>query len=124
MTSGIGQRTDLLVQAQAPTDPTRTLRVVIETKGCWNDEIPHALEQQLVDRYVSKWPGSAGVFLVAWFDPAHGYRTGTWRTDPVRRNPTNLSQHLNHRAADASRTSGHEIRALTVDCSMPQTSSP
>ncbi|MBM0255515.1 hypothetical protein [Micromonospora sp. 4G55] len=116
-TSGIGQRVDLLVQALAPADSDRVLRVVIEVKGNWNDEIKDALESQLVERYLAKWTGATGIFLVAWFDPAHGAKPGTWRRDPIRGKQAALAANLADRAARATAESGHIVRAVVLDCS-------
>jgi hypothetical protein len=119
-TSGIGQRTDILIQVPVSTEGGRVLRVVIEVKGCWNDDIPDALECQLVSQYLNQWPGSAGVFLVAWFDPAHGSRPGSWRNDPVRGDKEALQQMLSLRAADATPSGDHVVVSLVLDCSMPR----
>lgn len=118
-TSGIGQRTDILVEVPAAAENERILRVVIEVKGCWNDEIPTAIEDQLVAQYLTKWPGSAGIFLVAWFDPSHGAKAGSWLTDNIRNNPQELSKILKARADAATISSGHVVHSLVLDCSMP-----
>lgn len=115
--SGIGRRVDLLVQVPSSADSGRVLRVVIEVKGNWNDEIKHALETQLVDRYLARWPGAAGIFLVAWFDPAHGANPGSWHRDPLRGNQKALSVNLSERATQATAESGHTVRSLILDCS-------
>jgi hypothetical protein len=118
-TSGVGQRADLLIQAQAANQPGRVLRVVIEVKGCWNPEIVDALELQLVQRYLLRWPSSAGLFLVAWFDPAHGFKAGTWRTDSIRGNRERLKADLEDRAGRAAAENARAVRAFVLDCSMP-----
>ena len=118
-TSGIGQRTDILVQVPGPSETDRILRVVLEVKGCWNGEIPEALEDQLLRRYLGRWPDSAGVFLVAWFNPAHGSKDGSWLRDPVRGNKAALTETLAERAEAASMSSQHVVRSLVLDCSMP-----
>jgi hypothetical protein len=118
-TSGVGQRADLVVQAQAANQLGRVLRVVIEVKGCWNKEIVDALERQLAERYLRQWPGSAGLFLVAWFDPAHGYKPGNWRSDPIRGNRERLRADLHDRAAQAAEAYARAVGAVVLDCSMP-----
>ncbi|WP_426511589.1 hypothetical protein ACPPVO_13740 [Dactylosporangium sp. McL0621] len=118
-TSGIGQRADLLIQAQAAGNPDRVLRVLIEVKGCWNPEIVDALEQQLVGRYLARWSGSAGLFLVAWFDPAHGLKPGAWRSDPIRGDRNRLGADLDGRAERATLSAVRAVQALVLDCSMP-----
>jgi hypothetical protein len=116
-TSGIGRRVDLLVQAPAPGGSARILRTVIEVKGNWNDEIDNALEDQLVQRYLARSPRATGIFLVAWFDPSHGFKPGPWRNHPIRGNQNELATTLTDRAARATMDSGHAIRAFVLDCS-------
>jgi hypothetical protein len=118
-TSGVGQRTDILIQVPVSAKTDRVIRVVIEVKGCWNDEIPDALENQLVSRYLNQWPESSGVFLVAWFDPGHGSRPGSWRNDRVRGDKEALKQMLEARASEATRSGAHAVASLVLDCSMP-----
>jgi hypothetical protein len=64
-----GSRTDIQIQAQVPghgePDP---ITVVIETKGCWNRELPTGLEQQLVGKYLLRPGRRAGIYLIAYFD--------------------------------------------------------
>ncbi|MFY1683613.1 NACHT domain-containing protein [Micromonospora sp. WMMD730] len=117
--TGIGQRSDLLVQAQATGDTSRIIRVVIEVKGCWNGEVSDALETQLVERYLNPIADAAGLFLVAWFDSGHGFRAGTWKNDPIRGNRDALFANLEERAKAAAEPIGRSIRAIVIDCSMP-----
>jgi len=118
-TSGIGQRTDILVEVPAAGVTDRVLRVVVEVKGCWNEEVPTALQAQLVDTYLARWRDAAGLFLVAWFDPAHGAKRGTWLKDPVRNSREALKTFLSDQAEAATARGDHVVRALTLDCSMP-----
>ncbi|MEU5551832.1 hypothetical protein ABZ738_18865 [Micromonospora sp. NPDC047793] len=117
--TGIGQRSDLLVQAQATGDTSRIIKVVIEVKGCWNDEVSDALETQLVARYLIPTADAAGLFLVAWFDAGHGFRAGTWKNDPTRGKRDALLANLQERATAAAESTGRGIRAVVIDCSMP-----
>lgn len=117
--TGIGQRSDLLVQTRAAGSTDRILRVVIEAKGCWNNEVSDALETQLVERYLKPIAAAAGLFLVAWFDSGHGSRAGTWKNDPTRGNHDALLANVQERAAAAAEQTGRNIRAVVIDCSMP-----
>jgi hypothetical protein len=121
-TSGIGQRTDLLIQALTAGDPARTLHVVIEVKGCWNAEIATALEDQLYGQYLTRWPSAAGLFLVAWFDPIHGSKPGTWRSDPARNSRKGLQEDLDARAARTTQRGCHLVLTRVLDCSFPRAS--
>lgn len=65
-----GQRTDLYIQT-INNDNKRTLTVVVEVKGCWNEEMDTAMETQLCGRYLAKYKGSFGLYLVGWFYCSH-----------------------------------------------------
>ena len=68
----VGQRTDILVntlrrsETGEPIDP---IAAVIETKGCWNDELFTAPEPNW-SRTIWCSCGPVGIYLVGWFDPA------------------------------------------------------
>jgi hypothetical protein len=55
-----GLRTDVLVDAVALDQVnTSRLTIVIEVKGCWNSEVPTAIQEQLIDDYLAP----------PWLDP-------------------------------------------------------
>lgn len=118
-TRGLGKKTDLLIEVPAAGDRGRDLRVVVEVKGCWNDDIPAALQTQLVDTYLRRWPSAAGLFLVAWFDPEHGASRGSWLRDADRNSRDRLIQLLNAHVEAAGGLGDHVVRSLVLDCSMP-----
>lgn len=43
------------------------MSLVIEVKGCWNQELQTGLKGQLVDRYLRGNPRASGLYLVGWF---------------------------------------------------------
>jgi hypothetical protein len=43
------------------------LKVIIESKGCWNPEIKTAMETQFLNRYLKDNDCSHGIYLVGWF---------------------------------------------------------
>ncbi|WP_157488794.1 hypothetical protein [Pseudofrankia sp. DC12] len=67
--SGIGERTDLLVDA-APGGGANTGRISlpIEVKGAWNSELRTAIRDQLVERYMCDTASDDGMYVVAWPD--------------------------------------------------------
>ncbi len=119
-TSGIGRRSDILVEVPSAGGGHRVLRVVIEVKGCWNEEVPTALQEQLVARYLQQWPDAAGLYLVAWFDPAHGSKKGTWLRDTNRNSLEALEPFLQQQATHAAEMGKHDVSAFVLDCSMPR----
>jgi hypothetical protein len=73
----VGQRTDILVNAVrrrsngALFDP---LAAVVETKGCWNNELFTALEGQLFRNYMIPLRAQAGIYWSAGSIPRNGTR--------------------------------------------------
>lgn len=66
-----GERTDIQVDAvrKKPNgDVYDSITVIIEVKGCWNDELNSAMEIQLVNRYLKDNTCQHGVYLVGWFN--------------------------------------------------------
>ncbi|MPV36724.1 NACHT domain-containing protein [Georgenia subflava] len=67
--SGIGERTDLLVDAAPVGGPaTGRLSLPIEVKGAWNPELLTAMRDQLVGRYMRDAAANDGIFIVLWPD--------------------------------------------------------
>jgi len=62
---GIGERTDLKIEAKDPEG--RSLSVIIESKGCWNSGLLTAMKTQLSERYLKFAPEACGIYLVGWF---------------------------------------------------------
>lgn len=66
--SGVGEKTDIVVDAVSPqVDGFQTVTVVIESKGCWNKELKTAMSNQLIDRYLIDERHRHGIYLVGWF---------------------------------------------------------
>jgi len=62
-----GLRTDIHIDVPVSEDGEQdSLRVIIECKGCWSDELSTALERQLT-AYLTG-PRTAGLFLVGYFN--------------------------------------------------------
>jgi hypothetical protein len=61
-----GQRTDLVVSVSGPelADP---VRVIVEVKCSWNDEVETALDSQLARDYLRGAEGRTGIYLVVEF---------------------------------------------------------
>ncbi|NKJ47640.1 hypothetical protein CIC12_12980 [Burkholderia sp. SG-MS1] len=67
---GVGERTDILIevsQAHSRTSSADVLRLVIEVKGCWNEELLTAPASQLRDNYMKAVGALTGIYLVMWF---------------------------------------------------------
>ncbi|MEO6422760.1 MAG: hypothetical protein ABIR84_08820, partial [Candidatus Nitrotoga sp.] len=62
---GIGERTDLKIEAK--DHDGRSISVIIESKGCWNDGLMTAIQSQLYGRYLKLASEACGIYLVGWF---------------------------------------------------------
>ncbi|WP_394795088.1 NACHT domain-containing protein [Armatimonas sp.] len=64
-----GERADIHVDVQVPAPSGVGLvpaRVIIEVKGDWNPEVPTAMQEQLVDRYLEDNSCQHGLYVVVW----------------------------------------------------------
>ena len=68
--AGTGERTDIHVDAvtQSQGETYDSVTVIIEVKGCWNDELNQAMETQLVNRYLKDNRCQYGLYLIGWFN--------------------------------------------------------
>jgi hypothetical protein len=118
-----GQRSDILVDAVARNrDNESRLTVVIEVKGCWNDEVQTAATTQLVEDYLAKNGLTHGLYVVGWFMCP--------RWDHPRRPPRNHLANQDFETAlgevaryttDYDEGSGSFVaRGILLDCRYPE----
>ena len=119
---GVGERTDILVQLVSPAKSgksSKTLSLVIEVKGCWNNELTTAPSSQLRDNYMSAYGASLGIYLVMWF------MCERWTSDDSRKRKTqSLIPDGTYKAcidivADACHVAfveGITVTPVTIDC--------
>ena len=65
-----GERTDIYVIATVQgQQPGRfvNVRVIVEVKGCWHDELQTAMETQLKNRYLKSNDCKHGIYVIGWF---------------------------------------------------------
>ncbi|MEV7243093.1 hypothetical protein AB0N92_17855 [Streptomyces sp. NPDC093248] len=108
-----GGRTDIHIQAADPSQAAEPFTVVIECKGCWNRELPTALSDQLVARYLRR-PRTAGIFLVGFFD------CDLW--DSEQRpccSPRHTRQQIEHEQQQLAAQYDVPVRARVLDCRPP-----
>jgi hypothetical protein len=72
ISTGVGDRVDLLCEAFDPDDPESMTQyqIVIEVKGCWNDGLTTDLHDQLAADYMPKVGTRHGIYLVGYFPKA------------------------------------------------------
>jgi hypothetical protein len=61
------QFADIYVSAFTSGPNRRMLSLIIEVKGCWNEELKTALDAQLAARYLKDNHSRLGIYLVVWF---------------------------------------------------------
>jgi len=126
-TSGAGDRVDLLVEAVALSGtPTGALaaedpgfygvRVVVEVKGCWHEQLMSAMRAQLVDDYLEEASTKHGVYLVGWFsveqwNDAEDRR----RAVAAHRDREQVAMELDRQATDLSQSLGLDLRSEVID---------
>jgi hypothetical protein len=95
-----GRRADVLVDAISAEDGVSRLTIFIEVKGCWNPEIPIAIQDQLINDYLTPNGWTNGIFLVGW------YICPRW--DSTRKPP------VNHLAAATLEDARTEVSAMAA----------
>ena len=115
-----GERTDIQVSVSTRDkqgNPSDTVTVIIEVKGCWNKDLNKAMQTQLADRYLKDNSCQHGLYLVAWFE------SDCWMAEDQRRKCkpkttfVEAKRQFCEQAAQLSRD-GREIRAYVMDASL------
>jgi hypothetical protein len=118
--AGAGTRTDIKVDAIRQSENSGSFNVitaVIETKGCWNNELFTAMKSQLVDDYLVRLAAPVGIYLVGWFDKTK------WDPDDYRRGKTpqwtlaEAQSRFDQQATGLSPT--FIVRPVVLDCHAP-----
>jgi hypothetical protein len=120
--SGIGERTDLRVDAVA-AHPARDgvppiLTVVAEVKGAWSTELLTAIQDQLVGRYMLDIGTAHGLYIVLWPDP-ESWATDEGKTDRQRLanlDPESIRSKLDDQAQAAAQN-GLRVDVVHLDMS-------
>jgi hypothetical protein len=118
--SGTGERTDIHVTAMIPglTEGSyEQVRVIVEAKGCWNQELESAMKSQLAGRYLKDNQCNHGIYLVGWYlcdqwdkDDRRGSATPKWSLQEA-------SQFFNGQAQELS-ASGLCIQAVVLNTAL------
>jgi hypothetical protein len=118
-----GQATDILIEAVPVRTDTeigaQAARVVIEVKGCWHKDVRTAIKKQLVDTYLANTLNTAGLYVVAWFDPvkwnwpqdaSQRGRVGEWTVEYAKDTFNTL--------ADELCRPGLTVKSCVLNCSL------
>lgn len=124
--AGLGERTDIRVDAAAATGSASPslITVVAEVKGCWNRGIEESIQSQLVDRYMADTHTNYGIYIAVWFDPE------SWTTEDSRRraavafgSPDRLRSVLQEKAAEHE-IAGRHVEIVVLDASRRRPNAP
>jgi hypothetical protein len=87
------------------------ITVIIETKGCWHEELYEAMETQLKDKYLNHNQCRHGLYLIGW------YQGGNWKNPKWTTTREELTDYLQQQAIRLS-NSGCLIKTVVLDCSI------
>lgn len=119
-----GLRTDIDVQAPTSSVGNRSVelpRAIIEVKGSWNPEVPSAMQEQLVDRYLDPQHVRAGLFLVGYFTCKSWVKGRRYRESCRRGSQAELEAMLRQQAAGLTNAM-RVVRACVLNTSLPDSS--
>jgi hypothetical protein len=115
-----GEKTDIhvtgVVEGVVPGTLDR-VRVIVEVKGCWHEELKTAMESQLVGRYLKDNDCRHGLYLVGW------YACPQWDNDDWRRGGTprwtidQAREFFQQQAAGLSKE-GLVVKAFVLDAAL------
>ncbi|EXI80839.1 MAG: hypothetical protein AW10_01452 [Candidatus Accumulibacter appositus] len=117
--SGIGERTDLKVEAR--TADGSSIMLIIESKGCWNPDLFTAMRTQLKDRYLQRHASRQGFYLVGYFG-CDFWSGEDRRKQASRKNGASLEALQVSLARQATELSdaGCQVTALVLDIRHPR----
>ena len=116
-----GDIVDLLVNAVgygAGQDEQQAVSAAIEVKGCWNDSLMNAMENQLVDRYLKDTKCRHGLYAVGWFNCTQwqdDYRKAKSAKYP---DACELGETLSAQARDLSQRAHVKVEAFVLDVAL------
>jgi hypothetical protein len=115
-----GKRTDIKIDAvkrSETSDSFSIITAVIETKGCWNPDLPSAMRTQLVDDYLRRLAAPSGIYLVKWFDKLKWDGTDYRRSDTPDWSVEQAQCHFDEQAESLSKA--FIVKPVVLDCHAP-----
>ena len=117
--SGVeGERTDIHIDAISSTSSHDVLKVIVEAKGSWHDELTTAMETQLLGKYLRGNDCKHGLYLVGWFNCPQWDKDDSRRSKAFRHDLEDLTAVLNSQAMQLSKKDGSTIRVVILDASL------
>jgi hypothetical protein len=115
-----GERTDIHVDAVIRGqngDTYDSVTVIIEVKGCWHPELKHAMETQLVDRYLKDNHCQHGLYLIGWFN-CEKWDNDDYRNDQARELTLDEAQKQFDTQATELSQGETKIKALVINTAL------
>jgi len=114
---GKGERTDIYIagQVRRADDTFDVVRVIVEVKGCWHEELKKAMRTQLTDPYLHENDCSHGIYLVGWFNCEKWDKTDT-RRDKSRKWSLDEAKNYFATQSDALSDSENTIQSFVLNC--------
>jgi len=115
-----GQRTDIHVDAIVKGRDGKAydaITVIIEVKGCWNKELQHAMQTQLVERYLKENHCQHGLYLVGWFLCDRWDESDYKKADTPKLSMDEMQKQLDAQAVELTQQN-IRVKALVIDTSL------
>lgn len=112
-----GERTDIHIDAISNTNSHDLVKVIVEAKGNWHDELTTAMETQLLGKYLRNNDCKHGLYLVGWFNCPQWDKDDSRRSKAFRHDLEELTIALNSQAMRLSKGEG-TIRVVILDASL------
>ncbi|MGL5255534.1 MAG: hypothetical protein ACRC76_00745, partial [Proteocatella sp.] len=112
-----GERTDIHIDAISSNNSHDVLKLIVEVKGCWNQELTTAMESQLHGKYLKDNDCKYGIYLVGWFNCPQWNPEDPRQKKAFRNDFSSLAMTLNTQAKKLSRN-GCILRAVILDSSL------
>lgn len=118
-----GSKTDIHISAFTKDKldrPKDLIKVTIEVKGCWNDELETAMEKQLIGKYLTGTECTRGIYLIGWF------KCDKWNDPEAKEvnrrkkcpssNINEARKQYNTQAKELSAKNAVGVEAVVLDC--------
>ena len=96
------------------------MEVIIEVKGCWNQNLLTDMKDQLAHRYLAGNACHTGIYLVAWFNWDRWDERDSRRNKAFRNTRVQLEELLSQQAVELS-AEGYTIVERLLDFIPPNT---
>jgi hypothetical protein len=116
----MGESVDIICEAVAGerVEGSPIVRVVIELKCCWHEDLDEAMKEQLVDRYLDG-DHRQGIYVVAHFDSPDWDASDSVNYRRCRRRDFQASRDFFAQQAERVSADGTaEVSAFVLDCSL------